>query len=98
MVPKLVYDDRVIRDQRFKLWIDTNRKPIKLYDLKIDPWEDQNLIDSKNPEAKAALERLSAVADTFPKQDGAPVYEKNPPQKWDKKPGISGKGKRKKKP
>lgn len=98
VVPKLVYDDRVIRDKRFKLWIDTNRKPIKLYDLKTDPWEEQNLIDSNDPKARAALKRLSAVASTFPKQDGAPIYEKNPPQKWDKQPETSGKGKRKKNP
>lgn len=97
--PALDYDDRVIRDQRFKLWINTNRKPIKLYDLKNDPWEEQNLIDDNNPEAQAALKRLSAVAASFPKQDGAPLYAKNPPQKWDQQPGIPGhdKGKRKKK-
>ncbi|WP_339729521.1 sulfatase-like hydrolase/transferase [uncultured Gimesia sp.] len=98
VVPKLVYDDRVIRDQRFKLWIDTNRKPIKLYDLKTDPWEEQNLIDSNDPEITAALKRLTTIATQFPKQDGAPIYEKNPPQKWDKQLEFSGKGKKKKRP
>lgn len=97
VVPKLVYDDRVIRDKRFKLWIDTNRKPIKLFDLQTDPWEEQNLIDSKDQEAKTALERLTKVAATFPEQDGVPIYDKNPPQKWDKKSGTSRKRKGKKK-
>lgn len=96
VVPKLTYDDRVIRDKRFKLWIDTNSKPTKLFDLIEDPWEEQNLIDSPGAKAKAALERLSTIAATFPEQDGAPIYKKNPPQKWDKKPGTSDKPKKKK--
>lgn len=85
VVPKLVYDDRVLRDKRFKLWIDTDRRPSQLFDLIADPWEERNLIDSQDPAAMAALERLAAVAATFPEQDGAPIYDKNPPQKWDKK-------------
>jgi arylsulfatase A-like enzyme len=97
VVPKLVYDDRVLREKRFKLWIDTNRRPIKLFDLIADPWEEQNLIDSKNPAAVAALKRLTAVAATFPKRDGAPIYDKNPPQKWDRKEGDSSEGKSKRK-
>ncbi|QDT43203.1 Arylsulfatase precursor [Gimesia alba] len=96
VVPALKYDDRVIRDQRFKLWIDSNRKPIKLFDLKTDPWEEQNLIDSHDPVAQQALKQLSSIAAQFPKQDGAPIYKKNPQQKWDQKPGIPGQGKRKK--
>ena len=51
VVPKLTYDDRVLRDKRFKLWIGTNRKPEKLFDLVTDPWEEQNLIDSQDPAA-----------------------------------------------
>lgn len=84
VVPKLAYDDRVLRDKRFKLWIDTERKPTKLFDLIADPWEEHNLIDSEDPAAIAARERLTAVAATFPKKDGAPIYDKNPPQEWDK--------------
>lgn len=98
--PALKYDDRVIRDQRYKLWINTSGKPVKLYDLKNDPWEEHNLIDSDNPQTQAALKQLSAIAAYFPEKDTAPIYEKNPPQEWDQKPGIPGhgKGKRKKKP
>ncbi len=85
VVPKLPYDDRVLRDKRFKLWVGTDRKPEKLFDLVTDPWEEQNLIDSQDPAAVESLKRLSAIAATFPKADGAPIYEKNPPQSWDKK-------------
>ncbi|WP_339746611.1 sulfatase-like hydrolase/transferase [uncultured Rubinisphaera sp.] len=85
VVPKLVYDDRVLREKRFKLWVDADRRPIKLFDLIADPWEEQNLIDSKDAAAMAARERLAAVALSFPEKDGAPIYDKTPPQKWDKK-------------
>ncbi|QDU08762.1 sulfatase-like hydrolase/transferase [Gimesia aquarii] len=93
VVPKLVYDDRVIRDKNYKLWIDSERKPIKLFRISSDRWEERNLINSKNPASKAALKQLSAIAASFPEKDGAPIYDKNPPQKWDKKPGTSGKRK-----
>ena len=85
VVPKLPYDDRVLRDKRFKLWIGTDRQPEKLFDLASDPWEEQNLIDSQDPAAVESLKRLSAIAAGFPKKDGAPIYEKNPAQSWDKK-------------
>ena len=83
----------MLREQRFKLWIDTNRQPSKLFDLIADPWEEHNLINSQDPAAKAALERLAAVAATFPEQDAAPIYDKNPPQKWDKQEGAAAKRK-----
>jgi len=85
VVPKLKYDDRVLRDARFKLWIDTNGKPVKLFDLIADPWEEFNAINSTDPAAISAKKRLMKIADTFPEEDGAPIYKKNPPQPWDKK-------------
>ncbi|QDV20497.1 Arylsulfatase precursor [Gimesia panareensis] len=95
--PALKYDDRVIRDKDYKLWINANRKPIKLYQISGDQWEERNLIDSNDPDTRAALKRLTAIAAEFPAKDGAPIYKKNPPQKWDQKPGIPGGGKKKKK-
>jgi len=85
VVPKLPYDDRVLRDKRFKLWIGTDRKPAKLFDLITDPWEEEDLIASHDPAAVAALQRLSAIAATFPEKDAAPRYKKNPPQSWDRR-------------
>ena len=96
VVPALEYDDRVIRDQHYKLWIDSNRKPVKLFKISGDRWEERNLIHSQVPEVQAALKRLTAIAAQFPEKDGAPRYEKNPSQQWDQKPGIPGGGKKKK--
>ncbi len=86
--PKLTYDDRVLRTKRFNLWIDPNRQPVKLYDLKTDPWEENNLIESSDPDALAAKKKLMVVAATFPEQDAAPIYKKNPPQSWDRKENM----------
>ena len=44
-----------------------------------------NLIDTENPEHRAALKRLQAVVASFPDKDAAPAYELNPPQTWDRK-------------
>ena len=96
VVPALNYDDRVIRDKHYKLWIDSSGKPIQLYKVSADQWEERNLIHSTDPEDRAALRRLTAIAAQFPEKDAAPLYEKNPPQKWDQKPGISGEGKQQK--
>ncbi|MEM9141817.1 MAG: sulfatase-like hydrolase/transferase [Bacteroidota bacterium] len=39
-----VFRDRVLRNERFKLYIDANRKPEKLYDLLQDPDEKNNIL------------------------------------------------------
>lgn len=47
---------RVIRDQRFKVWVDTAKKITRLHDLKDDPWEERNLLDDGlRQEQEAAL-------------------------------------------
>jgi arylsulfatase A-like enzyme len=83
--PSLTYDDRVIREKRFKLWIGSDRRPVKLFDLQNDPWEESSLLDSVDPGVVAAKHRLMQVARQFPEEDAAPAYDKNPPQVWDKK-------------
>jgi len=84
VVPAQRYDDRVIRDRRWKLWVGTNRQPEALYDMKADPWETNNLIASPEPEAEAAKQRLWAVIERQPTRDAAPRYRPNPPQPWDR--------------
>lgn len=84
IAPQLDYDERVIRDQRWKLWIDAQARPEKLFDLKNDPWEKTNLIVSNEGEAVAALKRLFAIIEAMPTKDAAPKYRSNPAQPWDK--------------
>lgn len=79
------FTQRVIRDKRFKIHVNDQRKIRALYDLANDPAEKRNLIDSKSPEHSAALNKLKAALATFPKRDARPQYDALPPQPWDKK-------------
>ncbi|MGB2823818.1 MAG: sulfatase-like hydrolase/transferase [Phycisphaerae bacterium] len=82
------FADRVIRDKRFKVWVDTNRKITHLHDLKADPWEEKNLIDSKDPPCVAALRKFQAVVDSMPAKDARPKYDPRPASPWDRKAGA----------
>ena len=75
------YRDRVIRDERYKLWISPEKKPVKLVDLSKDFLEKDNLID--NPEYKEMIKTMaSAVADHFDK-DLDPIYVPLKEESWD---------------
>lgn len=79
-----VFRDRVLRNERFKLFVGTNRLPEKFYDLQDDPFEKTNLMDSLNStERKENFEKLVGVIPSFPEKDNDPIYHPNPPQKWD---------------
>jgi len=80
------YADRVVRDKQYKLWIGTDRNSSKLFDLKIDPGEKMNLINSNAPEIVAAREKLEAIAKSFPQTDARPIYAPTPAQPWDMTP------------
>jgi len=77
------YRDRVLRTERFKLYVNTKKRPTKLVDLKNDPAETTNLIESADEEAQAALAFLSKQIASFPDRDNDPTYEVLPPQPWD---------------
>jgi len=78
------YRDRVIRNEQYKLYIGSNKEPEKFFDLKNDPYERRNIIDSlETSVAKENLEKLLAVVKSFPSKDNDPKYVPNPPQFWD---------------
>ena len=85
VVPAQPYDDRVLRDKRYKVWVSLQGEIEKLFDMKVDPWEANNLIESDMAEHKAAIKKFEDVLKTFPVVDAAPAYKKNPPQPWDRK-------------
>ena len=80
--PVADYADRVVRGKRYKIHV-LGGKVARLHDLKNDPAEETNLIDSSEPKHVAARERLTAVVETFPSKDGRPRYDPLPPQPWD---------------
>jgi len=88
VINNYVYRDRVIRDKRFKLYIETDRSSAKLVDLKSDPAELTNRIE--DPQLADVLSRLQAIEKRLPAQDAAPHYSPLPEQPWDlrqKSPG-----------
>jgi arylsulfatase A-like enzyme len=82
-----VFGARVIRDKRYKVWVSTEKKIIRLHDLKEDPWEKINLLDSELAEHKKALKKFQAVVDGLPDKDAHPFYEPRAANAWDKKLG-----------
>ncbi len=76
---------RVIRDKRYKVWVSSERKIIRLHDLKEDPWEETNLLDSDRAEHKKVLQKFQAVVDSLPDKDARPLYEPRAENPWDKK-------------
>ena len=77
------FRDRVLRDKKYKLFVSTNRKPEKLFNLIEDPYETQNLIDSQDSEVQDEIEKFWKVVETFPAQDNDPRYIPLSPQPWD---------------
>jgi len=81
-----VYRDRVLRNERYKLYVGTNKKPQKFFDLQTDPFEKNNLINKLETEdQKDNFQKLSGVIQSFPEKDNDPKYNPNPPQEWDVK-------------
>ena len=93
------FRDRVIRDKRYKLYIDINRKPIALVDVINDLDEKMNLLNSKQPEVLLALKKLKGALALLPKKDANPSYnpQPDPPKKDYKKEKVKKSKKRKSK-
>jgi len=84
VVPVADFAARVVRDKRWKLFINEDCEAFRLHDLKTDPSESINLIGSGRPEALQARKKLMQAVRTMPQKDAAPQYDPNPPQAWDK--------------
>lgn len=75
---------RVIRDKRFKAWISPKREIFRLHDLKLDPFEEVNLLDSPAPAHRDAHRKFQAVLDRMPDRDARPSYAPRAPNPWDR--------------
>jgi arylsulfatase A-like enzyme len=78
------FGPRVIRDKRYKVWVNTDKVIDQLYDMLQDPWEEHNLIDSDKPEHRTALAKFQAIVDAMPDEDARPLYTPQPPNPWDR--------------
>jgi arylsulfatase A-like enzyme len=75
---KNIYEfrDRVIRNKRFKAFVNTNQKINEIFDLSVDLEEVNNLIDSEDPEVVSALKAFDKVVQSLPAKDAQPKYSK----------------------
>ena len=85
--PQQQYTDRVLRDKRFKVFVEKGRIT-RLHDLQDDPEESANLVGSSQPIHVAARRKFSTIIAGFPKRDPRPRYTPTPPQPWDRKPDL----------
>jgi len=69
------YDERALRDKRFKVRVNTNRVITALYDLQEDPWELTNRNGSASAIHTNARAKFRAILDTqIPFTDANPAY------------------------
>jgi arylsulfatase A-like enzyme len=80
--PARPHANRVIRNKRYKLWIE-DAAPTRLFDLRADPTEAHNLIDTDDAQTRRLREELIAVWRAQPAQDALRRYTPTPPQAWD---------------
>ena len=77
------FEKRVIRDKQYKVWVSTEKQIIRLHDLREDPWEEKNLLNSDRDEDKKALQKFQAVVDSLPDKDADILYELRASNTWD---------------
>ncbi len=78
-----VFRDRVVRDERYKLYVGTDRKPAKFVDLCADPEEAVDLTGQEEGAAARSRAKFEKLIPTWPERDAAPMYTPQPPQPWD---------------
>ena len=79
------FGGRVIRDKRYKVWVNTSKQIDRLHDLSKDPAEETNLIDSEEEDDRQALAKFQQVVNTLPDKDARPSYEPRAANAWDRK-------------
>ncbi len=77
------FRDRVVRDERYKLYIGTDRKPQKFIDLQADPEESTDITGNESEEALSSRAKFEKLIPSWPKQDADPICTPQPPQSWD---------------
>jgi arylsulfatase A-like enzyme len=78
------FRDRVVRDQRYKLYVNTDRKPQKFIDLQNDPDEKTDITGNESETARTSREKFEKLIPTWPERDADPICTPQPPQDWDK--------------
>jgi len=70
------FRDRALRDETYKVFVDTLQQITEIYDLKADVEEVNNLIQSKSEDVQHALVKFRNIVDALPSEDNQPNYTK----------------------
>ena len=68
------FRDRVVRDERYKVYADTSKQLVRVFDLKVDPYETKNIIGEV--ESKVVVQKFQDILNNLPDQDAQPRYQK----------------------
>lgn len=77
------FRDRVFRDERYKVFINTSGKIFALYDLWNDPYERTNLLHSNEQGISNILQKFQQGLLTIPMKDNNPTYKQGSNNYWD---------------
>ncbi|WP_405296839.1 sulfatase-like hydrolase/transferase [Algibacter sp. Ld11] len=70
----ILFRDRVLRNEKYKIYIDTLQQIHRLFDMENDPYETHNLIENK--EMETVLNLFKTKVEALPTLDNNPVYTK----------------------
>ncbi|ALJ04166.1 hypothetical protein APS56_02940 [Pseudalgibacter alginicilyticus] len=68
------FRDRVLRNKQYKVYVDTLKQIHRLFDIKNDPYETENLIDEVK--FQSVVSEFQAKVDVLPNLDNNPKYNK----------------------
>lgn len=68
------FRDRVLRDEQYKVYTDTLKQIVRVFNLKKDPYETQNIID--DVAAKPILQKFRKIISGLPNKDAQPKYSR----------------------
>jgi len=70
------FRDRALRDEKYKVFVDTLQHITEIYELKKDVEETNNLINSTDKSVVEALVKFKKIVAQFPSEDSQPSYKK----------------------
>ena len=70
------FRDRALRDEKYKVFVDTLQHITEIYELKKDIEETNNLINSTDKSVVEALLKFKKIVAQFPSEDAQPSYKK----------------------
>jgi hypothetical protein len=92
--PRCDFTPRVIRNERYKVWVDQAGQIARLHDLQADPWEQTNLLHEGGGETAGVLSMFRDAVAAMPTEDAWPRYRPRAPNPWDKEPDAIDAGER----